>query len=236
MARVVRKVSNKAVSGQKRQKGIFKNKLFWIIAFVVVIIGVVIGIVIGVNLNRKNTSDKVGNQTDYFELCEEVDFTRASYSGVKNYVNVNYKNPQNNENLFVTNVFVFAYNLSSFYPDSADKDNYNKNHEELLSKLKDLQKEVALAKTRGIDIELYIVDTSNGSNISIMADSTFGGSDDNSASFMFSFIQNGELVDDTIKTSPDRDVKLSSLDITYIKQTAIPQAIEHVKRDLVAVE
>lgn len=228
LARVVRKVSNKAVSGQKKQGGIFKNKLFWIIAIVVVVIGVTVGIVLGITLNN-NTEDDT-NKVDYFATNEEVDFTTASYSSVKNYTNINYYNPQNNESLYVTNAFVFVYNLSSFYPDS-DDDSYVKAHADLLSKLVDLQKAIDAQKENGVDVELYIVDSSVGDNSSILYDTNFGGSEEEEITFMFSYIQNGEFCDEKISIK-DKEYKLYSTVVSEMLTTIIPQTINYVNAGL----
>lgn len=171
MARVVRKVSNKAVVGQKKRKRKFSSKLLWSIVAAVAVIGLAVGITLGIVLNKEDESE---SRVDYFATCEEVTFTKASYDGVKNYINVNYRNPQNNEELNIENVFVFAYNSSTFYPDSTDEDNYNSSHKELLNKMIDLQKHIDSAAEAGKDIKLFIVDTSVGNNAEIFTSSTFG--------------------------------------------------------------
>ncbi len=229
MARVVRKVSNKAVAGQKKRKNFFSNKLFWIIASVIVVIGLALGITLGIVLNKK--PEESVNKEDYFAKCEEVEFIKGSYDGVKNYTNVNYKNPQNNEDLFVDNVFIFAYDLSSFYPDSSDEDNYNKSHADILSKLIDLQKTIDAAKKSGQKVELYIIDTSVGANISVLNDTEFGGTEDSAATFMFSYIRNGEVVKDPI-TIRDKKYTLLSTELNDLITTVIPQTIHFVNDGL----
>lgn len=192
MARVVRKVSNKAVVGQKKQKGKFSSKLLWGIVAAVAVIGLAVGITLGIVLNRTDESE---SSVDYFATCEEVQFTKASYDGVKNYINVNYRNPQNDEELNIENVFVFAYNSTSFYPDSTDEDNYNSSHKELLNKMIDLQKHVDSAIAAGKDVKLFIVDTSVGNNAEIFTSSVFGSlytSDATSFAPMLVCIENGE--------------------------------------------
>ena len=61
MARVVRKVSNKAVQNQKKNN-ILHNKIFWIIISVVLVIGVAVGIVLGIVLNQ----DKEERSVKYY--------------------------------------------------------------------------------------------------------------------------------------------------------------------------
>lgn len=229
MARVVRKVSNRAVAGQRKQKKFFNNRWFWIIVSVVVVIGLALGITLGIVLNQ-NTEESV-NKTDYFADCEQVEFVKGSYDGVKNYTNINYKNPQNNEDLFIQNVFIFAYDLSSFYPDSDDEDNYNKNHADILSKLIDLQKAVDAAKAAGLEVELFIIDTSVGDNISVLDDTDFGGTEDSTVTFMFTYIRNGEVVSDSI-TIRDKKYTLVSTSLNDMITTIIPQTIHFVNDGL----
>lgn len=237
MARVVRKVSNKAVVGQKKQKGIFSSKLLWSIVAAVAVIGLAVGITLGIVLNKK---DETENKTDYFAECKEVTFTKASYDGVKNYINVNYRNPQNNEELNIENVFVFAYNSSSFYPDSTDEDNYNSSHKELFNKMIDLQKHINSAALAGKDVKLFIVDTSVGSNAEIFTSSAFGSiytSDATSFAPMLICIEHGEykayyeeeISGKTVKTyiSTNTD-KSDGKTLNYINTTLVNNVTNYI--------
>lgn len=219
MARVVRKVSNRAVSGQKKQKNLIKNKWIWIIPALVVVI-VVVSVVLAVVLPNNNEVE--GNKIDYFEN-QEVEFTKASYAGLQNYTNLNYINPQNENELFVENVFIFAYNLSSFYPDSNDE-SYDKKHAQILTLLVDLQKSIDEQKNNGVDVELLIIDTSIGLNADVLMDSAYGGSEneDDAVSFIFSYIRHGEIFTDEIKN--ERNYSLNSTDLSTMITTTIPTA------------
>ena len=93
MARVVRKVSNKAVQNQKKNN-ILHNKIFWIIISVVLVIGVAVGIVLGIVLNQDKEEEVSHN---YFNEYQEVTFEQGSYYGILNYSDPDYKNIQTNE-------------------------------------------------------------------------------------------------------------------------------------------
>lgn len=235
MARVVRKVSSKTAKGQNKKTGLLKNKLFWIIGSVVLVIGLTVGIVLGVVLNQN--SEEQGNTTDYFATQEEVEFTKGSYASVLNYTNLNYENPQNNTSLFVENVFIFAYDLTSFYPDSTDEDNYNSKHADILAKLIDLQKAIdaANAKDDTLEIKLYIIDTSVGQNGGALTDTKLGGTEDSTNKFLFSYVQHGELVSDSLSIRGKKYVLQSGV-LNDLITTIIPQTINYVNDGLVEQE
>lgn len=236
MARVVRKVSNRNVSGQKRQTNIFKNKWFWVVsAVVLVVLGIIIAVVI-TNNNSKNEND-YANTVDYFETNEEVDFNVSTYSALANYTNVNYVDPQTGENLHKTNVFVFMYDLKSFYPikdlnkDEDGNDLYNENHKKILEKLVDLQKAIDAAKEDGLDVELLIINESAGNNFNMQLNTQFGGTGQAEYSYMFSYIQNGELNKEEIEIG-GYDYSLFSTNLNNMITTIIPQTINYVKGGL----
>ena len=97
MARVVRKVSNKAVQNQKKNN-ILHNKIFWIIISVVLVIGVAVGIVLGIVLNQ----DKEKLKENYLKLDEATEKYCSPEGAVKGFVN-------------------FASPIPLFYSDISDK-------------------------------------------------------------------------------------------------------------------
>ena len=238
MARVVRKVSNRNVSGQKKQRNILKNKWFWIVSVIVVAIIAVVTTAVIINLNNKE--EDYSNTVDYFSTNEEVDFNVTTYHAVKNYVNVNYTNPQNGETLYVSNAFIFAYDLSNFYPaqgvneDADGNDLYAKQHKDILTKLVDLQKAVDKAQADGLDVELYIIDISFSSNYAALLDTDFGGSDEPESTFMFTYIQNGEKADE-LKLGGS-EYELFATNLNSMITTVLPKAVYYVQDGLVEEE
>ena len=115
MARVVRKVETKG--GRKRRLkssfGFLRKKLFWIIVAAVLLVaaGITAGIIIYNNLNKT----KEVYVEDYFAQTykskdgEDVTFTKASYAQVKLHT---YQDAE----IVVEHIFVFAADLSTFYP------------------------------------------------------------------------------------------------------------------------
>lgn len=200
MARVVRKVSNKALQGQKKQGKFYKKKWFLIVisAILVAVIAVVITLAIVLNKDDEEST----NTIDYFATCEEVDFVKISHKGLANYIDEDYTNPQNGDSLFVENVFVFAYDMSTFYPSKEDdSENYNKSHKDLLEFLKNLQIAIdEYNEAEGyIKAQLYIIDTTHSNNADILKDEVYKGTESNEdATFLFSYLNHGELVTDEI--------------------------------------
>ena len=230
MARVVRKVSNKAVQNQKKNN-ILHNKIFWIIISVVLVIGVAVGIVLGIVLNQDKEEEVSHN---YFNEYQEVTFEQGSYYGILNYSDPDYKNIQTNESLYIKHILIFGYDSKYFYPDSEDTDNYNSNHETLLKRLADLQKSIdEYNKTADKEDKaaLFIVDTNVGSNSEILSDSDLLGSlTSDELSFFFSYIRDSKLVDDKLTIN---DIKTSFLvnDVNEMLTTTIPQSISLVKNN-----
>lgn len=200
MARVVRKVSNKAVQGQKKQGKFYTKKWFWIVVSSVLIVAIAVGVTLAIVLN-KNDEDST-NTVDYFATCEEVDFVKMNHKGLANYLNEDYTNPQNGESLFVENVFVFAYDLSAFHPSKEDdSDNFNQNHADILKMLIHLQKSIdAYNEASGsIKAQLYIIDISHSNNKDILSDEVYiGEAESESATYMFSYLNHGEFVSDSV--------------------------------------
>lgn len=199
MARVVRKVSNKAVQGKKQGK-FYTKKWFWIVISAVVVAAIAVGIILAIVLNKKD--EEATNTIDYFATCEEVDFVKVSHKGISNYLNEDYTNPQNGESLFVENVFVFAYDMTAFYPSKEDNsENYNESHKDVLEFLKKLQIEIdKYNEAEGyIKAQLYIVDTKHSNNSDILTDEVYKGTESGeNATLLFSYLNHGELVSDDI--------------------------------------
>ncbi len=234
MARVVRKVSNKAVQGKKNQGKFYTKKWFWIVIVSVLVAAIAVGVTLAIVLNKDD--EETANTIDYFATCEEVDFTKISHKGLNNYLNEDYSNPQNGESLFVENVFVFAYDMSAFYPSKDDdSDNYNADHAEILDMLIHLQKSIdAYNEAQGsTKAQLYIIDTTHSNNADILSDEVYKGSLNNEAAvYLFSYLNHGELVTDPI------DVRGKDYSLSYLGdgsngtmatlRTAIGQAANYV--------
>ena len=181
MARIVRKVSNKAVKGQKRERtGVVYSKKFWIIIATVLVLLIAAGITIPLVINKNNSSTSTVEVDDYFGQEQKyydntVKFTKMTYQGVKLHIN-------ESSDVYSEYTFVFATSLDSFYPveliDENDKDLKNEKHEKVFKLLKELQYNIDLVnEAAGTNkVNLYIVDTSakdgNSSNY-IFTDTSF---------------------------------------------------------------
>lgn len=234
MARVVRKVSNKAVQGQKKQGKFYTKKWFWIVASIILIAAIAVGIVLAVVLNKDE--DDSTNTIDYFGTCETVDFVKASHKGIANYLNEEYTNPQNGESLFVENVFVFAYSITDFHPSKEDdSENYSQTHADILDFLIHLQENIdAYNESEGsIKAQLYIIDTTHSNNEDIFTDYVYGGDSSSEGSkFLFAYLNNGELENDPI-TIRGNEYTLNHIDTgskrMYVLRTIIGQAANFVQ-------
>lgn len=233
MARVVRRVSGKASAGQKKQRTWYTSKLFWSIVSAVVVIGVTVGIVL--YFVFKDDEDSTVNEVDYFSTCETVDFNLTTYNGVKKYIDVNYVDIQTNESLYVENAFIFAYNKSLFFPNKENEDNYLELYEKLLNQLIDLQKNIDAAKADGLEVELYIIDTSIEENSYIMDNTMFGPDGETDPQFMFTYMKDGEFADEKISVNGEKQ-QIFSVDANEMIRTTIRHAQNYVKNGLVADE
>ena len=230
MARLVRKVSNKAVKGQKRErKGILFSKKFWIIIICAVVVLTAAGITIGVIVanNNKTTTVEVD---DYFGQTQkatydgkeyDVKFTKMTYQGVKIHTNVE-------SDVFNDYTFVFAANLSAFYPfDLNDADGNNlkvDKHRDIFKELVNLQCAIDRyneKETKEYKINLYIVDTSTktgNTSSSIYSDYSFYSSSSEDSAFTGPlFFLYG--VDGLEKTIPGDSKKVSFSDSYYDNNT-----------------
>ena len=245
MARVVRKVSNKAVKGQKRErKGLVFSKKFWIIIISIVVVLAAAGITIGVIVanNNKTTTVEVDDyfgQTQKFK-DEDVNFTKMTYQGVLLHTN-------DNSELFNDYTFVFAASLSSFYPvELIDTNNDNtdlkdKKHELIFNELIELQNAIDKHnKNSENKIYLYIVDTSSkagNSSDAIYSDSKFSSSDDSTGPLFLFYNADGlqkTVPNDATNSNNDSNkgktlYSTSYADASNTMLSAISNAIIYVK-------
>lgn len=255
MAQIKRKkVSNKAVKGQKREISLLKDKKFWIILSSIV--GGIAVITLTVWLIIHFTTTTTVDNPDYFggesdikmssELTKDnkVSFTKMSYEGV-----VMHTDLQGNANeAYVDYIFVYATDLSTFYADnkinsgkSSDDEGYVSDstiegYNKLFYQLLYLQYEIDnYNKTSGdVKVALYIVDTSIADNQSIFADSKFGGSDDNTSTSVFFLYQEDGLRLYADKEPNPKEVgqkKIYSTKNTEITQTCINNSVNLLKRN-----
>lgn len=179
MARVVRKVENKNSRGKgKNYFWFLRKKLFWFITGgLVLTAGIIVTICLIVYyLNIKNPVyvDDYFAQTQEYKTSDgvthEVNFTKTSYGQAKLHTS-------QDSTISVEHVFVFAGDLSQFYPfdlyDDTDSDGdyddnlKNSTHEQVFNALIKLQYLIDLYNSEMESIEstnraaLYIVDTGN---------------------------------------------------------------------------
>ena len=217
MAQIKRKKINRASTkgqGKLKAKETLKSKKFWIIFSSIVLGLAIIGVAIGLIVYFVTADDDENEIQDYFggeatNLSYDytyasgdkttVSFHKMSYEGVM--LHNNSQTGSDTNDTLVNYIFVFAADLSSFYADKAIDDGkdktdddetfyYNETANKVFNQLVKLQAEIDLYNENHDDytVQLYIVDTSVGNNASILASGTFGGSDDNESSYLFSLI------------------------------------------------
>lgn len=184
MARIVRKVSNKATKGQKKSN-LIHSKKFWIIIISVLVVLIAAGITIGVIVANNQKKDTTVEVDDYFGTTQkfgetDVNFTKMTYQGVRLHTN-----PEEGD-LFNDYTFIFATSLASFYPeelkDADNNDLKDSKHEGTFKNLIQLQYEID--KYNALDdaeykLALYIVNTDQvdgNSSYNIYSDSKIYGS------------------------------------------------------------
>ncbi len=200
-----RKVSNKSVRGQKKDKGILKSKKFWIISILsllVVVAAIITTVVIVNNLNKEETVevDDYFNQThkytDKSGKEQEINFTKGSYSSARMHTNVNY------EDTYVDYLFVFVTDLSTFYPFDIKDSNgdvskkKDEEHEKVFNALCQLQyaiDEYNANNESNKKAMLMIIDTAaNAENVGLLTNEFFVGSElansESATSFVFSLV------------------------------------------------
>ena len=241
-----KKVNTKATKGVSTDS-VFKTKKFWIIFSSIVAGLIVIGVSIWLivyfvtKTNENKIQDYFGGEStnlSYKYDDKEVKFNKISYDGVLMHHNVN----DGGEGTFVTNIFVFATSLNTFYADKAiddgkDKDDedvtflYDKTANSVFNQLVKLQGEIdAYNKTADDDAKavLYIVDTSIGDNSSIFADSLFGGTDDSTNTLFFGLINEDGLVKDFVN-SEKKTLSLTTNTLADVSNTMVNNAVVFMK-------
>lgn len=206
MARVVRKVSNKATKGQKREKGaLLHSKKFWIITISILVVLITAGIIIGVVIANNNKKDETVEVDDYFGKTQrihdtDVNFTKMTYQGVRLHTNAE------EGELFNDYTFIFAADLASFYPEelinSDDVDLKDSKHKEIFDALIELQYEIDRYNNSDEPdhkIALYIVNTDQvdgNTSYNIYTDTKYVSSTSGSNSMgpLFSAVDEGGLI------------------------------------------
>lgn len=235
MARIVRKVSNKAVKGQKRERtGVVYSKKFWIIITTVLVLLIAAGITIPLVINKNNSSTSTVEVDDYFGQEQKyndntVKFTKMTYQGVKLHIN-------ESSDVHSEYTFVFAASLDSFYPveliDENDKDLKNAKHEQVFNLLKQLQYNIDLVnEAAGTNkVNLYIVDTSakdGNSSSYVFTDTSFNPDQNENLTELF-FL----YTDDGLTTQPKGTTLTTYGDSFTTGNTifsAVNAAIQYVK-------
>jgi len=206
LAKIVRKVSNKATKGQKREYGfkrLLHKKIFWIVASVL-LVGIACAIILPIVLTNDSSEDTTHKHPDYFNISAtykvsdtedyEVNFKKISYAGLIMETSNDHDAIKDDKFNFNTieYAFVFAIDVTKFYPEDyykTDEDEEDDNNlksevdERVYKALIKLQYQIDLYNENhpntDDDVQLFIVDTSNKSandNINLLSDVKFGGS------------------------------------------------------------
>lgn len=248
MAQIKRKkVSNVATKNKFSFKALTKKWWFWCLS-VVVVAGIALAIILPITLSGSSDDKK----PDYFKTAQtyelngqtyEVNFEKMSYSGVLQHIDST-KAP-----MYDDFVFVFATDLSSFYPkdyylaSDTDKENNLKNeiHEKMFNLLINLQYKIdEYNKNHNAKCKLYIVDTTTNSyseNASILDDSTNFKTNGNDYP-LFAFYKDDELVQKfsaTINEQFREDWELYFYEAANTSkfQTIINNAIKYIENEFV---
>ena len=208
MAKIVRKVSNKATKGQKREYGfkrLLHKKLFWIITSIL-LVGIACAIILPIVLSNDSEEDTTHEHPDYFNISatytdidgidHEVNFKKISYAGLIMETSSDHDAIKDDKFNFNTieYAFIFAIDITKFYPEDyykTDEDEEDDNNlksegdERIYNALIKLQYEIDLYNENhpntDDDVQLFIIDTSNSNsnaNASILTDAKFGGVSD----------------------------------------------------------
>ena len=275
MAQIKRKkVSNQATKNVKKdKKAFYKFKRFWIILFSLIIVGVGIGVTIGLVRYFKSDDDSDDREAlNYFggesevltqkvnkELVDSANknanmtydsnyvptFTKIGLEGVKLHANTE----ASDLDAYIDFMFIFATDLTAFYPDESIDDDIDDDDEELYSSVQYelfkqltyfqycIDQENARLEKEASDnndkvdykISLYIVDTSIDVNATIYNDSLITGIDTDeteNAEGLFAFIKQGKIEK---KYKKDNDIYClagSKSQLSTISSTCIPNAID----------
>ncbi|MCR5350594.1 MAG: hypothetical protein K6E20_06360 [Acholeplasmatales bacterium] len=275
-----KKVSNKATKGVKRdRKPFYKFKKFWIIlsTFIVLAVGVGVTIILVNHFKDSDTEDR--EALNYFggestaliekvnkELVEKAksnpnmsydadykpSFTKIGLDGIK----MHSTDVSSVSDAYIEHMFIFATDLTKFFPDETIDDDIDDDDEELYSKVQyELYKQLTYfqycidmenkaleqaAKDASDEVQykirLYIVDTSLAVNATIYNDSIFTGieTDENDElNAMFALISHGSVQK---KYKSDNDIFATCTtisDTTKISTTCIPNSINYMDNNFV---
>lgn len=268
-----RKVSDKATKHIKRdKKPLYKKKKFWIglSSFLVACVGIVVCIALIIHF-KNDSSDDEREVLDYFygessELDEKVNkdlvkdsreydenykpkFQKISLDGIKMHANA----IEGDANTFIEYMFIYACDLSTYYPDEhidddidedEDEKLYNKTDYSVYKELTYLQYSIDKENKRLQDlaieedgedglpayqIRLYIVDTDDAENSVIYQDSLFGLSDDSDVqSSMFALLNNGKIDYNEKKNDKKESQIYACGDQAKIASTCVNKSVEYM--------
>ena len=253
MAQIKRKkVSTKAVKGQKKENSLLKSKKFWIILSSAIVGAAIIGVSIWLIVyfctqsTTKDNPDFFGKSTEYVEIYKDstennaVKFNKISYEGLLMHTE------SEEAKVYDEYVFVFAADLTSFYADATintgkttDSADYVstdliKQYETLYKQLAYLQYQITKHNENSqTKAKLYIVDTSVADNTGVLTDSRFGGSDENSARVTFFLYSYKELVK---FADTDETKSLVGKSISEVTNTCVNNAYFLMNRDFTIEE
>lgn len=242
MARVVRKVSGKAVRGQKKDKGLLKDKRFWAICILSLLLIAAIITTVVIVVNNNNDATEEVTVEDYFGTTQtykdkvtgeehEVNFEKSTYGAARLHSNPNF------EESWIEYMFVFAIDLSTFYPmdlyDNDGKNLKNSTHEEVFNLLMKLQVEIDKfneSNEAEYDVRLLIIDTKASiynESIGILADANFGGSEEGDTTVLFSLITEDGFVPSYAGEKGGENKDALPLSATTLTKSAFQSAINN---------
>ncbi len=266
-----KKVSGKSAKAAKvNRKSIFKKKKFWIILSAIVLACVAIGVTIGLLIHFRDSDEDEREPLNYFngestELDEKVknelvkrsdydenytpDFQKISLDGIKMHANPT----EGDNNTFIEYMFIFATDLSTYYPDEhidddidedEDEKLYDKNAYNIYRELTYLQYKIDEENERLLEaaiaedgegalpayqIRLYIVNTESAENSVLFQDSLFGLSDsDEPTTYMFALLNNGKIDYNEKKNDSSKSQIYSNGDGAKIASTCVTKSIEYM--------
>ncbi|MDE6661602.1 MAG: hypothetical protein K2J93_07250 [Anaeroplasmataceae bacterium] len=170
MARAVRKVSRATTKDQKKESRINKK---WLIISLSIVLAILIGLGVGLGVyfgtKKDNTyvSDKIYFAEEIVVEDSKITFNKENYQTVLRHLD----RGDNAEEMFI-----FIYDGNAYYGDEKDEDHYKDIYTKLIKRLAELQLEVNKAKSKGVSIELYVIDVAvdSSTNSGILFDSKFG--------------------------------------------------------------
>ena len=251
MAQIKRKkVSNKAVKGQKKENTLLKSKKFWIILSSSILGAAIIGVSIWLIVyfttqnNTKDNPDFFGKSTEYVDVYKDktdnkaITFNKISYDGL-----LMHSESTDDAKVYDEYIFVFAANLSTFYVDDTvntgkDSDDAGYINKDVINEYKALYKQLAYlqyqidlynaSKEIDANVVLYIIDTANTDNTGILTDTKFGGSDSNSSAVTFFLYSYNELIK---FADTDEQKKLTGSTVSEVTNTCVNWSVNLMKEN-----